>query len=96
MTLLRDFATCHLVGPDGSRAVTFVSLVKLFARTFSKKSTVDDSGDISPTYSLSDSTMPVITILKSDVFFEFPGLNPQTTYESDKFPLIVLTTVFPF
>ncbi len=63
---------------------------ELFDQTFAANSTLDDSGYVPPTHTPSDSFMPVIKILKSEVFYALSGLNPWKAYEPDGVPPIVL------
>ena len=79
-----------LIASDGSTAVSSISKAELFAQTFSKNSTLDDSGHIPPTHPSSDYTMPVIKILNNDVFYALSGLNPRKAYGPDGIPPIVL------
>ena len=79
-----------LLLPDGTTAVSSVSKAELFSQTFSKNSTLDDSGHIPPTLPASDCLLPVIKILKNDVFHALSGLNPQKAYGPDGVPPIVL------
>ena len=79
-----------LLSPDGNTAVSSISKAELFSQTFSKNSTLDDSGHIPPTHPPSDSFMPVIKILQNDVFYALSGLNPQKAYGPDGVPPIVL------
>ena len=79
-----------LCSPDGLTAITSVSKAELFAQTFAANSTLDDSGHFPPTYTPSDNFMPIIKILKSEVFFALSGLNPRKAYGPDGVPPIVL------
>ncbi len=84
-----------LLNPDGSTAVSSISKAKLFSQTFSNNSTLDDSGHIPPTYSPSDSFMPVIKILSNELFYALSGLNPQKAYGPDGVHPIVLKNCAP-
>ncbi len=76
--------------PDGTTAVSSISKAELFSQTFYNNSALDDSGHIHSTFPPSDYTLPIIIILKNDVFYALSGLNPQKAYGPDGVPPIVL------
>ncbi len=76
--------------PDGTTAVSSISKAELFSQTFSNNSTLDYSGHIPPTFPPSDYTLPIIKILKNDVFYALSGLNNQKTFGPDGVPPIIL------
>ena len=55
----------------------FFSKAEVFAQTFTIKSTLDDTGYISPTPSPSDYFIPKIKILHNDVFHALSGLDSR-------------------
>ena len=76
--------------PDGNFAVSSISKAELFSQTFAVNSTLDDSGHIPPSPPPSDSFIPKIKILKSDVIHTLSGLNSRKAYGPDGVPPIVL------
>ena len=70
-----------------------LSKAELFAQTFAKKSTLDDSGLVPPSPPSSDYFMLPIKILRNDVFHALAGLNPWKAYGPDGVPPIVPETV---
>ena len=79
-----------MLHPDGSTAVSSTSKAELFAQTFAKNSTLADEGLVPPSPPPSDYIMPVIKILRNDVFFALSGLDPRKAYGPDGVPPIVL------
>ena len=79
-----------LFQPDGTTAISSISKAELFAQTFAKNSTLDDSGLVPPSPPPSDYFMLPIKIFRNDVFHALSGLNPQRAYGSDGVPPIVL------
>ncbi|XP_063864361.1 uncharacterized protein LOC135102784 isoform X1 [Scylla paramamosain] len=79
-----------LFQPDCSTAITSISKAELFAQTFAKNSTLDDSGLVPLFPPLSDYFMLPIKILRNDVFHAIAGLNPWKAYGPDGVPPIVL------
>ncbi len=85
-----SFTFPPLCNSNCSTDVTFIFKAELFAHTFSANSTLNDSGHVPLTYSPSGSFMPVIKILKNDVFYALSGLIPRKAYGPDSVPPIVL------
>ena len=69
-----------LVQPDGTNAISSISKAELFAQTFAKKSTLDDSGLVPPSPPPFDYFMLAIKILSNDVFLALAGFFPQKAY----------------
>ena len=76
--------------PDGSTAVSSISKAELFAQTFANNSSLDDSGLVPPSPPPFDYTMPLIKILRNDVFHALSGLDPRKACGPDGVPPIVL------
>ena len=76
--------------PDGSTAVSSISKAELFSHTFANNSTLDDTGHVPPSPPPSDYFMPVVKILRSDVFHALSGLDFRKAYGPDGIPPIVL------
>ena len=81
-----------LVQLDGTNAISFISKAELFAQTFAKNPTLDDSGLVTPSPTPSDNFMLPIKILRNNVFHALAGLNPRKAYGPDGVPPIVLRT----
>ena len=79
-----------LFQPDGTTAISSISKAELFAQTFAKNSTLDDSGLVPPSPPPSDYFMLPIKIFRNDVFHALSGLNPRKAYGPDGVPPIVL------
>ena len=79
-----------LFQPDGNTSVTSISKAELFANTFARNSTLDDSGLVPPSPPPSDYIMPDIKILRNDVFHALSGLNLRKANGPDGVPPIVL------
>ena len=79
-----------LFHPDGSTAISSASKAELFAQTFAKNSTLDDSGLVPPSPPPSDYFMLPIKILRNYFFHALAGLNPRKAYGPDGVLPIVL------
>ena len=91
MDLMRSLLSLTtLVQPDCSNAISSISKGELFAQTFSKNSTLDDSGVVPPSPPPSDYFMLFNKILRNYVFHALVGLNPRKPYGPDGIPPIVL------
>ena len=76
--------------PDGTTAISSVSKAELFAHTFANNSTLDDSGLAPPSPPPSDCFMPIVKVLRHDVFNALSGLDPRKACGPDGVPPIVL------